>query len=168
MIDSTVVRAGTRVACESSTEERPVANVERVREFLPAAPEPEYFRQKIEQGWKLVSINWERELEPGLPVVEQAAEEVPFGLEVGDDCKHLKENPGEKNALILMMELIVKDEPISQVAEELNRRGYRNRDGQSWTPGQVFDLLPRLIEAGPRILTNSEYVARKHSRTGPP
>jgi hypothetical protein len=145
-----------------------MAKVERVREFLPAAPAAEYFQRKIEQGWKLVSIDWERELEAGLPpAAEPAAEEVPFGLEVSDDCKHLKENPGEKNALMLMMELIVKDEPISHVAEELNRRGYRNRDGQSWTSGQVFDLLPRLIEAGPRILTNSEYVARKHSQTGP-
>lgn len=145
-----------------------MAKIERVREFLPAAPGAEYFRQKLEQGWKLVSIDWEREVEASLPAaVDPPAEEVPFGLEVADDCKHLKENPGEKNALMLMMELIVKDEPISQVAEELNRRGYRNRDGKSWTPGQVFDLLPRLIEAGPRILTNREYVARKHSQSGP-
>ena len=142
--------------------------VERVREFLPTAPDAEYFRQKVEQGWKLVSIDWEREVSADVaPAVESAAEEVPFGLEVDDDCKHLKENPREKNALMLMMELIVKDEPISLIAEELNRRGYRNRDGQSWTAGQVFDLLPRLIEAGPRILTNREYVARRHSQTGP-
>jgi hypothetical protein len=144
-----------------------MAKVERVREFLPAAPAAEYFQRKIEQGWKLVSIDWEREVDAASPPAVEPIEEPPFGLEVADDCTHLKENSGEKKALMLMMELIVKDEPISQVAEELNRRGYRNRDGRSWTAGQVFDLLPRLIEAGPRILTNSEYVARKHSATGP-
>jgi Recombinase len=64
---------------------------------------------------------------------------------------------------MLMLELVVKDESLSGVAEELNRRGYRNREGQAWTAGQVFDLLPRLIDTGPRILTNGEYIARKHS-----
>lgn len=145
-----------------------MAKIERVREFLPAAPAADYFQRKIEQGWKLVSIDWEREVDATLPgTVQPTAEEVPFGLQVDDDCRHLKENPSEKSALMLMMELIVKDEPISRVAEELNRRGYRNRDGRSWTAGQVFDLLPRLIEAGPCILTNSEYVARKHSQSSP-
>jgi len=93
-----------------------------------------------------------------------ALEDAPYGLQVADDCQHLKENSKEKSALMLMMELIVKDEPLSKVADELNRRGYQNRDGHAWTPGQVFDLLPRLIEAGPRILTNGDYIARKHSK----
>ena len=144
-----------------------MAKVERVREFMSAAPESEYFQRKVEQGWKLISVDWERPVDAGLqPAVEPAAEEVPFGLQVADDCLHLMENPGEKSALMLIMELVVKDEPISGVAEELNRRGYRNRSGEPWTAGQIFDLLPRLIEAGPRILTNGEYIARKHSQTG--
>src|ERR1700738_2946541 len=111
---------------------RLVAKVERVREFPPAAPAAEYFQRKIEQGWKLVSIDWEREVDTALPPAVEPPEEVPFGLQVADDCMHLKENPGEKSALMLMMELIVKDEPVSRVADELNRRGYRNRDGRSW------------------------------------
>src|SRR5205085_30744 len=95
---------------------RPVPKVERVREFLPTAPDAEYFRQKVEQGWKLVSIDWEREVSADVaPAVESAAEEVPFGLEVDDDCKHLKENPREKNALMLMMEQIVRSAPVYDV-----------------------------------------------------
>jgi hypothetical protein len=140
-----------------------VAKVEHVREFLPETPQPEYFQRKIEQGWKLVSVDWERDVDEGTTAAAEALEEAPFGLQVADDCLHLKENPGEKSALMLMLELVVKDESLSGVAEELNRRGYRNREGKAWTAGQVFDLLPRLIDAGPRILTNGEYIARKHS-----
>src|SRR5438105_14584923 len=99
---------------------------------MSAVPAAEYFQQKMAQGWKLVSVDWEREVDTAVPSAVDATEEVPFGLEVADDCTHLKENPGEKGALMLMMELIVKDEPISRVADELNRRGYRNREGRSW------------------------------------
>jgi len=64
---------------------------------------------------------------------------------------------------MFMMEMIVKDEPLTKISDELNQRGYRNRDGNAWTPGQVFDMLPRLVDVGPRIFTNNEYIARKHS-----
>ena len=37
------------------------------------------------------------------------------------------------------------------------------RQGVPWTAPAIFDLLPRLIEAGPRILTDDEYVTRKQS-----
>jgi hypothetical protein len=62
--------------------------------------------------------------------------------------------------LILMMDLIVQDAALSLVAEELNRKGFRTRGGAGWTPGAVFDLLPRLIEVGPRIFSSSEWTAR--------
>ena len=143
-------------------------NVERVRESLPGVPAPEYFQSKIAQGWKPVSIEWERPVESSGPTVAEAVEQIPFGLQIADDCQHLKENLNEKHALMFMMEMIVKDEPLSKIADELNRGGYRNRDGNPWTPGQVFDMLPRLIDVGPRIFTNSEYIARKHGQTRPP
>lgn len=143
-----------------------MAKIEHIRESLSAVPEPDYFQQKAQQGWKLVSIEWERDVaeRSSTPV---SFEEPPFGLQVADDCLHLKEHPGEKGALMLIMELVVRDESLSGVAEELNRRGYRNRQGQPWSAGQVFDLLPTLIDAGPRILTSGEYIGRKHGRSGP-
>jgi hypothetical protein len=50
---------------------------------------------------------------------------------------------------------------MSRVADELNRLGYRTRKAVKWTPAAVFDLLPRMIEAGPRIFTKEEWVSRK-------
>ena len=55
--------------------------------------------------------------------------ELPYGLQVASDCLHLEENPVEKEALVLMLELIVQDLPFSKIASELNDRGYRTRAG---------------------------------------
>ncbi len=140
-----------------------MANVERVREFLSAPPEADYFREKVQAGWRLVSVDWERDDPNAQPMATAATEEeAPFGLTVADDCRHLTEQPAEKKALIRMMEMIVQDQPLPEVAAELNRSGYRMRSGLPWTPSALFDLLPRLIEAGPKILTDEEYVSRKH------
>ena len=60
-----------------------------------------------------------------------------------------------------MMELIVQDNPLSKVAQELNRQGFNTRQGVNWTPVSVFNMLPRLIEAGPLIFSSEEWLARK-------
>ncbi len=138
-----------------------MANVERTREFLSTPPDAAYFRDKVAAGWRLVSIDWERDLPATKTPPPSAIEEVPFGLQIADDCLHLTEQPSEKQALLRMMELIVQDLPLSQVADELNTSGYRTRTGALWTPSALFDMLPRLIEAGPKIFTDQEYVARK-------
>ena len=108
----------------------------------------------------MAAVEWERESEAAV-VPEQLTEEVPFGLQVGDDCRHLQENIAEKQVLILIMEMIVQDRKLSQIADELNQRRYRTRQGNSWNPATVFNLLPRLIEVGPRIFTSDEWVARR-------
>lgn len=141
---------------------------ERVRESPPSVPAPDYFQGKIAQGWKLISIEWEKPVETPQVQETEAIEPVPFGLQIADDCQHLKENSNEKHALLFMMEMIVKDEPLSKIADELNRGGYRNREGNLWSPGQVFDMLPRLVDVGPRIFTNGEYIARKRAQVRPP
>ena len=53
--------------------------------------------------------------------------------------------------ILLALELIVQDFRLSQVATELNRRQYRTRAGTQWNAASVFELLPRLIDVGPRI-----------------
>ena len=60
-----------------------------------------------------------------------------------------------------MLEMIVADRPLSQIAEELNARGLRNRQNHLWTPGAVFDLLPRLIDVGPRLVKSPDWVERR-------
>jgi len=136
-----------------------VSKLQRVRE-VPSGPlSQEYVSRKTNEGWRLTAVEWEREIEepvgPG-PLTE----EVPYGLRVSADCSHLEENTAEKDALILMMDLIVQDAPLSLVAEELNRKGFRTRAGANWTPGSVFDMLPRLIQVGPRIFSSTEWSAR--------
>ena len=137
--------------------------LERVREILTTMPTPDYWIRKAEAGWKLVAVEWAREVEAVEPQAGPSAEEVPFGLQVAEDCLHLVENPIEKQILMLMMELIVDDRPLSHVANELNRRGFRTRHGSAWGPDSVFDLLPRLIEVAPRISASQDWVARRRT-----
>ena len=138
-----------------------MAKLQRVRE-IPSAPlTPEYVSRKAAEGWKLTAVEWEREVEEPTTQPGILSEDVPYGLQVSADCTRLEENPPEKQALILMMDLIVQDAPLSLVAEELNRKGFRTRAGGNWTPGSVFDMLPRLIQVGPRIFSSTEWAARK-------
>ena len=138
-----------------------MAKVERVREVLWSAPTPDYWMKKAEAGWKLVAVEWSREVEEDGRETVPARAEVPFGLQVSDDCLHLEANPAEREVLVTMMELIVEDKPLSQVAVELNRRGFRTRRGSSWGPEAVFNLLPRLIEFGPQLSSSQDWISRR-------
>jgi len=139
-----------------------MAKLQRVREVVSGPLSPDYVGRKAQEGWKLVALEWEREVEESAPPAP-LHEDVPYGLRVSPDCRSLEENTSEKQALILMMDLIVQDAPLSLVAEELNRKGFRTRAGATWTPGSVFDMLPRLIEIGPRIFSSEDWTQRtKH------
>ena len=135
-----------------------MAQVERIREDWQGAPTQDDIRGKADAGWRPVAIVWERETGDKQFLREV---DVPYGLKVAQDAQHLEENPDEHQVLLLTMELIVQDMRLSQVAEELNRRGFRTRAGFSWNPASVFELLPRLIESGPRIFTSAEWVERR-------
>jgi len=138
-----------------------MASKERTRQLVSGQFGPEDFKQRLEEGWKPVAIEWEREIETS-PAGETApAPEVPFGLQVAGDCSHLEENPAEREVLFQIMELTIQDGPYSGIAEELNRRGFRTRQGKRWTPVSVFQMLPRLIEAGPGILNSEEWRQRR-------
>jgi hypothetical protein len=141
--------------------ERDMAKVERIREVVTGSVDLEYVRQKTEAGWKLVAMEWRREL-PGdqleQPVI---VEEIPYGLRVASDCSRLEEDPDEREVLVQMMELIVQDYSITLVASELNKRRLRTRSGSAWTPVSVFNMLPRLIEVGPQIFTSDEWDKRR-------
>jgi len=91
-----------------------MAKFERVRDFMSAAPSADYFREKTADGWKLAAIEWERGVDAAPPV-----DDVPFGLRVASDCRRLEENPDEVQVLVLMMETIVQDGPLSQAAHDL-------------------------------------------------
>jgi hypothetical protein len=137
-----------------------MAKVERVREEIAAPPAPEYWRRMSEAGWRLAAVEWTREAPEGISTVE-SSEEIPYGLQIANDCVHLEVNPSEREALLLMLELIVQDRGLTQVAAELNRRGFRTRRGTEWGPAAVFDLLPRMIDVGPRVFSQSDWAARR-------
>lgn len=131
--------------------------LERIRDFVSKPPTPDYFSGKIDEGWQLAAIEWERgATAPGPPV-----EEIPFGLRVASDCRRLEEDPQEVQVLLLMLEVLVQDGPLSLAAKKINERGFLTRDNEPWTRTALFYLLPRLIEVGPRLCSSEEWVERR-------
>lgn len=137
-----------------------MAKVERLRQNLTGTLDVQDFEQRIKDGWEPTAIEWQRHLERDRPQSAEFMQEVPFGLQVAKDCVHLEENPAENRALTLMTDLIVDDHSLSEVADALNQNGFRTRQGLKWSPVAVFNMLPRLIEAGPRIFSSKEWEAR--------
>lgn len=133
----------------------------RIREPLSGSPTLEYLNERMAAGWKLTALEWEKPAESHITPNEEKVEEIPYGLQVATDCLSLVENPTERQIIILALDMIVEDCPLSRAAEELNRRGLRQRDGQTWTPGALFNLLPRMIEVGPRLFVSEEWTQRR-------
>ena len=139
--------------------------IDRIREKVTIPPTSVYLSKMLDAGWRLVALEWEREIEfsgePEPPVVEVGSEEIPFGLRIASDCRHLEDDPLEVQTLKFLGEMIVQDISFRSMAEALNVREYRTRDGQPWTAASVFELIPRLIEIAPRLLSGSEWDSRK-------
>lgn len=135
---------------------------ERVRQAVSGPLQPEEFKQQTEKGWKLVALEWEREVETA---DDQLPAEIPFGLKLASDNQKLETNPAEREVLVQMMELMVEEGSYSRIAEEINRRGFRTRQGERWTPVSVFELVPRLIEVGPHVLRSAEWQKRRQQMT---
>ena len=139
--------------------------IDRIREKVTILPTSVYLSKMHDAGWRLVALEWERELEisgePDEPVAELGAEEIPFGLRIAGDCRHLEDDPLETQTLKFLAEMIVQDISFNGMADALNIREYRTRDGHPWTAARVFKLVPRLIEAAPRLLSGQEWESRK-------
>jgi hypothetical protein len=131
---------------------------ERLRQVVAGPPTAEDLKKQSDKGWKLVAIEWEREVETA---AAQLPAEVPFGLRITADSQRLEENPEEREVLLQLMELIVQEGSYARIADEINRRGFRTRQGRAWTPVSVFEMLPRLIEVGPHLFQTSEWQKRR-------
>jgi hypothetical protein len=79
----------------------------------------------------------------------------------GCDICFIVEVPKGMRVLTLLMEMIVQDISLGRMAEELNQRDLRMRDSSPWNPVAVFRVLPRVIEAGLKILTSDEWISRR-------
>ncbi len=134
----------------------------RIREVAWEPPSPHYLMEKARNGWTLVALEWEREIGPEDAQRMGLSCDVPYGLRIAGDGLTLEENPEERVVLGDVLGLIVRDDMrFSQVAGALNEKGYRTRDGKAWTQTAIFDMLPRLIEVAPRILSSEEWEALK-------
>jgi hypothetical protein len=138
-----------------------MAKIERVRESWSRPITADYLAKQASYGWKLVSVVWEREIEPDPDAPSPRQEDAPYGLRVSADGVHLEENTAELEVLLLIMEGIVRDHRISQISETLNTRNLRTRTGGMWTPTTVFALLPRLIDVGPQMFNRADWIARR-------
>jgi len=131
--------------------------VERFREPVSALPTSATIEKKQMEGWRLVAIEWER----GVREAPEGKRPIPYGLRISTDCQHLEVNPAEKDVVATIIAMIAGDHPLSRIAAELNRRGSRARSGAEWTQLKIFQMLPRMIELGPEILSQREWSESK-------
>ena len=78
-----------------------MAKIERVRETWSRPITAEYLAQQASFGWKLVSVIWEREIEPDPGEPSPRQEDPPYGLRVAADGVHLEENTAELEVLLV-------------------------------------------------------------------
>ena len=139
-----------------------MAYFERIKDVVSGPFSPEIMQQRTAAGWQMVSIEWRRELpEEEAPREGVFSDSIPYGLRISNDCQRLEFDPRERQALTLMMDLVVQDFPFSSIASDLNEKGFRTRTGQMWGQVTVFNMLPRLIEIGPGLFSTEEWRARR-------
>ena len=142
-----------------------MAYFERMRDVIsgPFSPEiPEIIDRRMAAGWQMVSIEWRRELpDTEAPTEGAFDEDIPYGLRISDDCRRLEVDPVEHQTLMLIMELLVQDFSYSSIVSDLNEKGFRQRNGQPWSRVAVFNMIPRLIEVGPRFFSSEEWEKRR-------
>lgn len=131
---------------------------ERMRDVVSEPFSPEIIRQRTAAGWRMVAIEWRRELpDSEAPAASAFDEDIPYGLRVSADCSRLEEDPVEHQVLMLMMELLADDRSYAEIVTALNAKGFRMRDGRPWNRVAVFKMVPRLIEVGPRFFSSQEW-----------
>jgi Recombinase len=150
---------------------QPMAYFERMHDVISGPFSQDMIRQRTAAGWKMVSIDWRRELPDGeAPAEGVFDEEIPYGLRISDDCARLEPDPVEHQVLMEMIEMLTQDFSYSVIVSSLNEKGFRMRDGRPWNRVTVFKMIPRLIEVGPHFFASGEWNGRrKHfERAKPP
>ena len=145
--------------------------LERSRDLVTGPLTLDYLVQRAAEGWKVAAVEWVREgentalREPA--AISLSGEQLPYGLRVAEDGSHLEHNPVERTVLLLILDRIVREKRITDIANELNAEGLRTRRGAAWSPSAVFELLPRLIEAGPSLLKSADWQTLRARRFRP-
>ena len=134
-----------------------MTDYERWREPLREIPNADSWKRREEDGWRMVAIEWERPARP----VSSEKRPIPYGLRISADCRYLEIDPTEKDVMSLIVAMIAGDHPLSRIAKELNVRGFRTRAGSEWTQLKIFQMLPRIVEFGPEILSEKDWSESK-------
>jgi Recombinase len=120
----------------------------------------DYFHKRTVEGWKLKAVEWERADEAAANEPKEKLN-APYGIEVVPDTARLQPKTDEVEVLKTILEMIVVEKGVSQIADDLNGRGFTMRGGKPWNSSAVFNLLPRLIEAAPDILKRDDWHERR-------
>ena len=149
---------------------RSLLMIQRTRDLITQPLTMDYLERKSREGWTPSAIEWVRELPDSADAEPQQfaePEEVPYGYRISPNCKHLEPDPSEMAVLALIMEKVVQEWRAPQIALELNRKEFRTRRGGLWSAAAVFDLLPRLVDVGPRVLKQSDWPERRRKAVPP-
>ena len=150
---------------DEDSQETPVAPSRPTaqREVVKGPVDLEAIARRQREGWRIRSIEWERE---GAPSRVLARAEVPYGLRPveGSLGKELEDDPAEIEVLLEALVGITQDRPLSEIAERLNQRFSYQRNGSPWDQVALFELLPRLIEVSPDLLSSEQWPAFRQQR----
>ena len=139
-----------------------MAYFERMRDVVSGVYSPQVIEQRMATGWQMVSIEWRRELPDSEAHAEGVfSEDIPYGLRISDDCKRLEMDAEENRVLLMMMDLLGQDFSYAAIVSALNESGFRTREGCPWSRVAVFNMMPRLIDVGPRIFSSDEWEQRR-------
>ena len=143
-----------------------MATRERIRERISGPPSEETLRRREAEGWRLVAVEWERETEAADSPDDWR--QAPYGLRAPDGSVALEESPSEREALHVILGMVIDDRnSLTEVAEELNRRGLTTRGGAAWSPSAVFNLMPRLVEVAPQIFGSADWSRTRQELSTP-
>ena len=128
------------------------------RQVLASGLQPELVAAREREGWRAVAIEWEHGgADDSEPHDAVGRGPVPYGLRVSADCQHLEHEPREQETMETALAYIAADESLSTIAERLNERGFRTREGERWTQVSLFRLLPRLIDTAPDVFRSEQW-----------
>jgi hypothetical protein len=130
---------------------------EKIREHRSDLPTPQEVESRQKDGWRLTAVEWDRGLGDRSSEDASIQQEIPYGLRISRDGLHLAEDAEEIAVLRQILSGLVDDRALSEIAEDLHNRGSRTRRGQPWKQVDLFELLPRIVEAGADILRSEAW-----------
>lgn len=144
--------------------------LQRSRDLVTGPLTLDYLVKRTAEGWQIAAVEWVREVQDAAqpePSVSVEGEQIPYGLRLSQDGSQLEEHPVERTVLLLILENIVREKGITEIAMNLNTEGMRTRQGAAWSASAVFELLPRLIESGPSLLKSNDWQNLRNRKSAP-